>query len=534
MSPQFSSSTPGMPSTTVAQMGRLVKALQDAQLENGELKQRLAELQDKIAALEASKPRRGKRGSHVSGTTNTEGNADEDKLGPIAKRYTIMHQLWVPDDVFPVSRPSKPSNDPSYFGTQDNWKLCIAAELYKVVPTAMHGMLKLASTGFRSLMGMQRQAMAHTLRNCTGRIFAAIDVPSQAFETKDSRHTSPELIALLKPSKNGLYPLLPPLLYPPGNTTDVFQNPVLPLILRVALFGKTSLFSMPAANSSGRKWAVTQVTTDGICLSAIMARFLASSDSELSPIGAQTKINYEQDFHSYYELIELTKNTQKGCQLHVFFQQVVFKEAPSSLDASGDDEDSEQDGASKFAHVKAAMLEADDDNDDEDPDNANCNDANDNDNDNANDNDDIHTHSQRRINAANRHEPTDSFDPPSSPSPTPSPPLSYITAVSLLPQDPHLRNGPSTRYRVDTALPLEDGQWLAFEQATASTSCIQPTTISQAVQPEPTALEVDPSKGKGRGRGVKRPRGKAVAAISVRDEQLRCTSQRKVSATVRT
>ncbi len=137
---------------------------------------------------------------------------------------------------------------------------------------------------------MQRQAMAHTLRNCTGRIFAAIDVPSQAFETKDSCRTSAELIALLKPSKNGLYPPLPPLLYPPGNTTDVFQNPVLPLvrpsvicfhiahvtysimfkILCVALFGKTSLSSTPAANSSGRKWAVTQVTTGGICLSAIM------------------------------------------------------------------------------------------------------------------------------------------------------------------------------------------------------------------------------------------------------------------------
>ncbi|KAF9491819.1 hypothetical protein BDN71DRAFT_1510049 [Pleurotus eryngii] len=85
MSSQFSLSTTGMPSTTVAQMGGLVKALQDAQLENSELKQRLAELQDKIAALEASKPQRGKRGSHVSGTTNTEGNADEDKLGPIAK-----------------------------------------------------------------------------------------------------------------------------------------------------------------------------------------------------------------------------------------------------------------------------------------------------------------------------------------------------------------------------------------------------------------------------------------------------------------
>ncbi|KAF9488109.1 hypothetical protein BDN71DRAFT_1513353 [Pleurotus eryngii] len=519
MSSQFSSSTHGMPSTTVAQMGRLVKALQDAQLENGKLKQRLAELQDKIAALEASKPQRGKRGSHVSSTTNTEGNADKDKLGPIAKRYMIMHQLWVPDDVFPVSRPSKPSNDPSYFGTRDNWKLCITAELYEVVPTSMHGMLKLASTGVEA-------TMAHTLRNCTGRIFAAIDVPSQAFETKDSRRTSPELIALLKPSKNGLYPLLPPLLYPPGNTTDVFQNPVLPLILRVALFGKTSLSSTPAANSSGRKWAVTQVTTGGICLSAIM---VTSPDSELSPIGAQTKINYKQDFHSYYELIESTKNTQKGCRLRAFFQRVVFKEALSSLDASGDDEDSEQDGASEFACVKAAMLEADNDNDDdEDPDDANRNDANDNDN----DNDDIHTHSQHCINAANRHEPTDSFDPPSSPSPTPSPPLSYITAVSPLPQDPHLRNGPSARYRVDTVLPLEDGRWLAFEQATASTFRVQPTTISQAVQPEPTVLEVDPSKGKGRGRGVKRPQGKAVAAISVRDEQPRRTSQRKASATV--
>lgn len=72
--------------------------------------------------------------------------------------------------------------------------------------------------------------MAHTLRNCAARIFDTIGVPSQAFKDKDSRRSSPELIALLKPGKNGLYPSLPPLLYPPGNTIDVFQNPVLPLV----------------------------------------------------------------------------------------------------------------------------------------------------------------------------------------------------------------------------------------------------------------------------------------------------------------
>ncbi|KAJ8694612.1 hypothetical protein PTI98_007269 [Pleurotus ostreatus] len=350
-----------MSGSTVAQMGELVKALQDVQLENGELKQQLTELQDKIAALEASRPRRGKRGSNVTagGTVNPEDEV-EHRLAQIAKHYMIMHQLWVPDNVFPVSRPPKSSNDPGYYSARENWVLGIAAELYEVFPKDMHNTLRLAETGseFQSSMATQRQAMAHTLRNCATRIFNVLGVPSQAFKDNDSCRASPELIALLKPSKNGLYPPLPPLLYLLGNTTDIFQNPVLPLILRVALFGKTSLSSKPAANSSGCKWAVTQVTTGSICLAAIMAPFLASPNNDLSSIGGQTKINYEQDFHNYYKLIKSTKTTRKGRQLRTLFQQTVFKDMPSSLDFDNNDNDSEQDGASEFARIKAAMLEA--------------------------------------------------------------------------------------------------------------------------------------------------------------------------------
>ncbi|KAF9500139.1 hypothetical protein BDN71DRAFT_1427725, partial [Pleurotus eryngii] len=252
-----------MSASMVAQMGGL--ALQDVQLENGELKQQLTELRDKIAALEASKSCRGKWGSNITaGTVNPEDETDENRLARIAKCYTIMNQLWVPDNVFPVLQPPKPSNDPSYYGARENWMLGMAAELYEVFSKEMHSTLRLAN------MGTERQAMAHTLRNCAAHIFDTIGVPSQALKNKDLCQTSPELIALLKPGKNGLYPLLPPLLYPLGNTIDVFQNPVLPLILCVALFGKTLLTSMPAANSSGRKWAVTQVTTGSICLAAIM------------------------------------------------------------------------------------------------------------------------------------------------------------------------------------------------------------------------------------------------------------------------
>ncbi|KAF4567133.1 hypothetical protein EYR40_006127 [Pleurotus pulmonarius] len=510
MSSQFSASTPVVTPSTVAQMGDLVKALQDAQLENGELKLQLTELKDKIAALEASKPHRGKRGSNVTaGTVNSGDGTDDNRLARIAKRYAIMNQLWVPDNVFPVLRPPKPSNDPSYYGARENWMLGMAAELYEVFPEEMHSTLRLANTGaeFRFSHAAQRQAMAHTLRNCAARIFDTIGVPSQAFKDKDSRRSSPELIALLKPGKNGLYPSLPPLLYPPGNTIDVFQNPVLPLILRVALFGKTSLTSTPAANSSGRKWAVTHVTTGSICLAAIMARFLASPDNELSPIGGQTKINYEQDFHDYYGLIESTKTTRKGRQLRALFQQTVFKEIPASLDLGDSDGDSEQDDASEFARIKAAMLDADNSNSDSD------NDGQD---------------SQRRTNAA--FEPFElPSPPPPSPSPTPSPALSYITAASpAFPQSVDLEElGP----RLRTIPPVLNGQPFAFAHSTQfdpSTSRLQPlnNATRDLPQDEPVALpEMEPARGKGRGRGVKKPRGKAAAA-GVRDEQPRRTSAR--------
>ncbi|KDQ23922.1 hypothetical protein PLEOSDRAFT_1108392 [Pleurotus ostreatus PC15] len=507
MTSQFSASTPTISSGTIAQMGGLVKALQDAQLENGELKQQIAALQDKIAALEASKPRRGKK----SNTTSQEGEADDNRVSRIAKQFTIMHHLWVPDEIFPVLRPPKPSTDPSYFGAREKWTLAIAAELYEVFPEDMHGTLRLASTGseFRLAMGAQRQAMAHTLRNCAANIFASIGVPSQVFESKESRRTSPELKALLKPSKNGLYPSLPPLLYPPGNSTDIFQNPILPLILRVALFGKTSLSSTPAANSSGRKWAVTEVTTGSICLSATIARFLASPDSELSPIGAQTKINYEQDFHDYYGLIESTKNSRKGRQLRAFFQQIVFKEVPRAKQNSGDgDEDSDQDDASEFARIKAAMLETSDNEDV--------------DNDNEDEDEDDDSGAQHRIGTAHSHRHIPSFEPPSSPSPTPSPPLSYITAISPFPQSAHTSNYDAigqAAHQDDMGHPSKQGQRLAFEQDT-------PQTTYSASRNEPTMVEVATLKGKGRGRGGNKPRGKAAVAASVRDEQPRRTSQR--------
>lgn len=194
------------------------------------------------------------------------------------------------------------------------------------------------------------------------------------------------------------------------------------------------------------------------------------------------------------------------------FQQTVFKEIPASLDLGDSDGDSEQDDASEFARIKAAMLDADDFNSDGDD-----NDAQD---------------SQRRTNAT-----FESFEPPSpppplSPSPTPSPALSYITAASPFPQSVDVEElGP----RLRTIPPMLNGQLLAFAHSTRlapSTSRLQPIddATQYIPQDEPAAMpEIEPARGKGRGRGVKKPRGKAAAA-GVRDEQPRRTSARTARA----
>ncbi|KAG9219807.1 hypothetical protein CCMSSC00406_0009504 [Pleurotus cornucopiae] len=316
MSTSRFSTIPGAPAghPSSVSITSLTLALRESQLENDRLAETIRELKDKVAELQAEKAarKRGRKGRSSKNAapagSDDEGQVDdpETKITSLAKRFCILHRPWVPEASF-GQQPPKPSSDPSYFGSREQWTLGSSAEIYEVVPSELHHLLSTAriSSVFRSAVGAQRVAMAHSLKTCAPRIFAKIDIPESAFTSATTRAESGQLQALLKWNVNKPgFPTLAPILYEPHSGRDrPFQNPVLPLILRVILFGPSSLTSRPAANSSGRKWEVSQVTIGGICLSAVMARFLISEDTELSRVGSTTNIDYEEAFHAYHSHI---------------------------------------------------------------------------------------------------------------------------------------------------------------------------------------------------------------------------------------
>lgn len=69
------------------------------------------------------------------------------------------------------------------------------------------------------------------------------------------------------------------------------------------------------------------------------ARFLISEDPELSPIGAATSINYEEDFHKYRRLLHGYRASPSPVywrKLTHLYQKITFADVPNSSTAESD------------------------------------------------------------------------------------------------------------------------------------------------------------------------------------------------------
>lgn len=114
-------------------------------MENDRLLKSNCELKDQIAELLAEKAAR-KRGRKGRSSKNGAGSDDEQvddpekKLVAVAKKFSILHRLWAPEGSF-GQQPLKPSSDPSYFGSREQWTLGNAAAIYEVVPSELHHLL---------------------------------------------------------------------------------------------------------------------------------------------------------------------------------------------------------------------------------------------------------------------------------------------------------------------------------------------------------------------------------------------------------
>ncbi|KAF4567520.1 hypothetical protein EYR40_006523 [Pleurotus pulmonarius] len=523
--PRFST-IPGVSSGGGVSIASLTLTLQKSQMENDRLRETIRELEDVVAELQAEKAarKRGKKGRASKTGSDGEQAADdpEKRLTSLAKRF-ILHQLWIPEASF-APRPPHPSSDPAYFGSRDQWTIGVSAELYEVIPSELHDLLSMTRTCgvFRGALGIQRVAITHTLKTYAPRIFATIDVPAAAFSGSEpkTRAESRELQELLKWDTDKVgYPALAPVLYPlqSNDRTQPFMNPVLPLILCVALFGPSSLTSRPASNSSGRKWEITRVTIGGICMAAVMARFLISEDPELSPVGAATSINYEEDFHKYRRLLHGYRASPSPVywrKLVHFYQKITFADVPNSTTESDTDPNAYNANANDDEDFSRALQLAqthyrDDDDDDDD----------DNDNDNVSIG---HTARTSSSNVSNFGTSVASNAPPARrPS---SPPLSYISDMGI----ERLRIGeidddsefeaPLTPSTLTEYAHAHEGHIVGHAATQITPATTAPSHYGCTPDDMLTAV-VAPARGRGRGTNRRVTTEPAVPATSIANQQ---------------
>ncbi|KAF9642036.1 hypothetical protein BDM02DRAFT_3080219, partial [Thelephora ganbajun] len=133
------------------------------------------------------------------------------------------------------------------------------------------------------------------------------------------------------------YLLLPLILFPDGsqNKRDVFLNPALVKVLKVILFGPSSLADSgmhSGPKPAGIKWKLCEVTPGAIALAAILVRFLLSPDEDFLQTGVNSGIKYIQSFKKYKEMLTEDPNSRVFKRIISEFNASLFGVAPTPSD----------------------------------------------------------------------------------------------------------------------------------------------------------------------------------------------------------
>ncbi|EGN94118.1 hypothetical protein SERLA73DRAFT_78039 [Serpula lacrymans var. lacrymans S7.3] len=92
------------------------------------------------------------------------------------------------------------------------------------------------------------------------------------------------------------------------------------------------------------KWGLQHTTPGMVACAAILARWVLSPDSILKERGAQSGINWHEDFDNYLEYLEIGLGKRKGSVLTIFreWDRILFPHTTSGLGGPLNDEDREE------------------------------------------------------------------------------------------------------------------------------------------------------------------------------------------------
>ncbi|KAJ7669598.1 hypothetical protein B0H17DRAFT_1183866 [Mycena rosella] len=285
-----------------ASRGELIDALKESQISVMKLH---------LYATSSKKQRRG---------------ADEDKLGyksevvRWAKRFLFTRALCINVTAF-QAKPADtldPTQPEDQFASEDAYVQSITVALYQEIPEKFHSLVDSAKYGsfastFIHEFGEGRSSLLNVLRKALPVILNGANIDMSLLTTAGAdRSNNAALTALLCFPNEQKPSLYPPLLFP-GPTRqmmDIFTGPIVMKVHRLMYFGPKSLTegSKPASNSNGVKFGLDEVTDSSVAASAILARFIVSTDKEWASKGAISGTGWEEEYRVYHKMLACGRN----------------------------------------------------------------------------------------------------------------------------------------------------------------------------------------------------------------------------------
>ncbi|KAK7457878.1 hypothetical protein VKT23_010222 [Stygiomarasmius scandens] len=318
----------------------LFQSLRSAQLQNQELRKRLANARLLISSLKADLG--GKRGRKREAPVDPALAAERERVMLLAKKWAIFQDPWINGNAFmhlpPADAPSLLSA--ARFKTEETYKEGIIVELHEYLRDPNLQRLATSLPAFLHEFQLQVQAQRN---NATNRIrsnvcfiLRELSLDSTIVEVATAgvdRGASLVLKSLLL-NNNNPDSVYAPIFFPDLDVRRfdwVFLNEYQPRMIRAICFGINSIQTAIkdfkySAGLIGMKWNVKSVNASAIAWSAIMLRFILSADTTFSEVGTASGINYRESFYTYRKFIveEEADGTKYSKDLFLFYNQRVF------------------------------------------------------------------------------------------------------------------------------------------------------------------------------------------------------------------
>ncbi|EGO29425.1 hypothetical protein SERLADRAFT_433404 [Serpula lacrymans var. lacrymans S7.9] len=278
----------------------------------------------------------------------------------LGQKFLVTSMLWIHDPVntFKTTR----DNQYSPLGRFENIEQKIQgqiSEIYANTPRELVGMIgqDWFVSAFRDGMQAQRSNGASRLRACGNTIFDCSVADLKTSEARRNKflnkigwrmnskgHSAFSLwnVEVLHADYSGKF-----------DVNKVFLNPLLKVVLSCVIRGPGSIVAMKkgmpyegarSTETLDVKWGLQHTTPGMVACAAILARWVLSPDSILKERGAQSGINWHEDFDNYLEYLEIGLGKRKGSVLTIFreWDRILFPHTTSGLGGPLNDEDREE------------------------------------------------------------------------------------------------------------------------------------------------------------------------------------------------